>query len=186
MTEINTLDDEIKKYARLLAEADQDLINDHPLLLGTSKLSELRKVSKKAQMQSCPHDPTTDAHSPINPSPNATPARIKVDEYFIDDIVMPEFQPVDMLPLEPTGFLCLPEHGVQKELEDMDFNKRDVMRDILNKIMDQYDEKHAQFTVDELIEDLTEDLDLPRRAVNMTLEEAEQKLKQEMENFQKR
>ena len=186
MTETNTCNDDIRKYARLLEKADQDLINDHPLLLGTSKLSELRKVPKNAPMNECPHDPTTDAHLPINPSPNATPARIKVDEYFIDDIVMPEFQPVDMLPLEPTGFLCLPEHGVEKELEDMDFNKQDVMRDLLNKIMEQYDEKHAQFTVDELIEDLTDDLDLPKRAVNMTLEEAEEKLKHEMDNFQKR
>ena len=91
-----------------------------------------------------------------------------------------------MLPLEPTGFLCLPEHGVENELENMDFNKRDIMRDILNQIMEQYDEKHAQFTVDELIEDLTEDLDLPKRACNITLEEAEQKMQQEIEMFNKR
>ena len=99
---------------------------------------------------------------------------------------MPEFEPIDMLPIEPTGFLCLPEHGVENELENMDFNKRDIMRDILNQIMEQYDEKHAQFTVDELIEDLTEDLDLPKRACNITLEEAEQKMQQEIEMFNKR
>ena len=57
MTEINKFDEELKKYTRLLAEADQDLINDHPLLLGTSKLSSLRK---KVKFESCPHDPSTD------------------------------------------------------------------------------------------------------------------------------
>lgn len=91
-----------------------------------------------------------------------------------------------MLPLEPTGFLCLPEHGVEKELDEMDFNKNDIMREILNKIMQQYDDKHAQFTVEELIEDLTEELDLPRRACKLSFEEAEKRVDQEMEAYAKR
>ena len=81
-----------------------------------------------------------------------------------------------MLPLEPTGFLCLPEHGVEKELDEMDFNKNDIMREILNKIMQQYDDKHAQFTVEELIEDLTEELGKDRNFNLMKLQKQSNKL----------
>ena len=111
-----------------------------------------------------PTDPVTDNILPVDPAP-AIPSRIKVDKYLIDDIVVPEIEPVDLIPLDPTGFLFLPEHGIKEELEGLDFEheQNQIIRETLEDFLLNSDEIERKFDYNQIIEQLQDELGLPKQ-----------------------
>ena len=106
----------------------------------------------------------TDKTLPVDPAP-PIPSRIKVDKYFIDDIVVPEIEPVDLVPLDPTGFLFLPEHGIKEELEGLDFEheQNQIIRETLEDFLLNSDEIERKFDYNQIIEQLQDELGLPKQ-----------------------
>ena len=140
---------------------------------GTSKLPKIAKNNRKENSDEGetkstefdrPTDPVTDNTLPVDPAP-AIPSRIKVDKYLIDDIVVPEIEPVDLIPLDPTGFLFLPEHGIKEELEGLDFEheQNQIIRETLEDFLLNSDEIERKFDYNQIIEQLQDELGLPKQ-----------------------
>jgi len=173
---------------------DDAFRDEHPLLNGSSKLPKIskNKLEDESVVESTidndrPTDPVTDNILPVDPAP-AIPSRIKVDKYLIDDIVVPEIEPVDLIPLDPTGFLYLPEHGIKEELEGLDFEheQNQIIRETLEDFLLNSDEIERKFDYDQIIEQLQDELGLPKQKVTMTSAEAEAEVKKEIAEYNRR
>ena len=78
--------------------------------------------------------------------------------YEIYDVILPDIEPIDMLPVKTPGYLYLPEHGVRRELEELEYlsNEKEILDRTVKDLLHKLDDQFLDWSLDDVLDDLAE------------------------------
>jgi len=88
-------------------------------------------------------------------------------------------------PIFESDFDCLTEHGIEDELDGLDFESETnrIGIEIIEEYLENFEQKDSEFDYENIIKELEDELKLPKRKCNLSNDDAETEMRKQIEQY---